>query len=115
MKVVFQVVAGISLSYFLAVPGACVTKALAMNTPSSTFGSRKPKLVKFRLRNDLRTAIDLKVGGDPVTVQPGQTININLPVGARITIATAISGHPVGEVISEVGSNLDDATVAIKP
>lgn len=114
MKVVFQAVAVVILCNFLAVPGANAATSLAVNTPSSMFGSHKPNLVKFRLRNDLKGAVDLKIGEDPITIRPGQTIKISLPIGARITVAAAISGYSAGDLIAVVGSELDDTTVAIK-
>jgi hypothetical protein len=114
MKVVFQVIAVMSLNYFLTVPEARATTILAANAPPPMLGLRS-KLIKFRFRNDLRATVDLKIGEEPVTVQPGQTINVSLPIGARITVATAIPGHPAGEVVAEVRTNLDDPTDSIKP
>jgi hypothetical protein len=78
------------------------------------YDSRKPKLVRFRVQSDFTIPVDLKVGENQTTLQPGQTIDVRLPVGTQITVGTAVAGHLVGEVIVRVEPLLDDAIVHIK-
>jgi len=113
MKSALKLFALVGLAYFIAVPAASGATTLGVS-PSPTFDSGIPKSIKFRVQSDLKISIDLKVGENQTTLQPGQTIDVRLPVGTQITVATAVAGHPVGEVIVRVEPLLYDAIVHIK-
>lgn len=73
----------------------------------------KAATVKFSLRNDSSSDIQLRAGDDTMTLVSGKTLNLKLPVGTRITAAADTSAHKAGELVVEVASSLNGATVAI--
>jgi hypothetical protein len=74
----------------------------------------KSQTVKIALRNDTSAQMELKVGDQVVSLDAGKTVSIKAQVGARIVVNAATSTHQAGELIAEVTSSLDNATVAIK-
>jgi hypothetical protein len=58
--------------------------------------------------------MQLKVGEQIVSLDPGKTVAVKIPVGTRIVVNAATPKHPAGELIAEVTTALDNATVAIK-
>jgi hypothetical protein len=73
----------------------------------------KVSIVKLSLRNDSAADIQLRAGDDTMTLAPGKTLAIKLPAGTRITAAADTSAHRAGDLVVEVASALNGATVAI--
>jgi hypothetical protein len=72
------------------------------------------KKIKFNLRNDTGTALELKIGDKVTTLKEGEVLPVKLPVGTRIVTDTATEHHPVGEVITVVSaSTYSDSTLSI--
>jgi hypothetical protein len=70
--------------------------------------------VKLNLRNDTGSQMELKVGEQVVSLEAGKTVSIKAQVGTRIVVNAATSTHQAGELIAEVGSSMDNATLRIK-
>jgi TusA-related sulfurtransferase len=70
--------------------------------PAAHAGDKK---VKFSLRNDTGTQLELKVGDKVETLKPGDVLPVKLPIGTRITTNTATEHHQVGDVITVVSDS----------
>lgn len=113
MKFTLHSVVVVGLFYSSAVPALHAAIRLPHSPVQPIVESGKPKLVKFKIENDLTVSIDLKLGETPTTLQPGQTLGVRLSVGTQVTVATALNGHPAGEVIAQVETSMDDVVVRI--
>jgi hypothetical protein len=74
----------------------------------------KTKTVKFALRNDSGSPLQLKVGEQVVSLDAGKSLSFKLAVGTRIVVNAATDKHQAGELIAEASTSLDNTTVAIK-
>ena len=97
---------------------------MLLPTPAnaSVFGHKKAtdaslggtaQTIKFSLRNQSGADIELRAGDKVMTVAKGKTMNVNLPVGTRITTTTASDKREAGSIICEVSTSLKDATVVL--
>lgn len=66
----------------------------------------KGKTVKLSLRNCSSSSVEVRVGEDLMTIAAGQTVSLNLPVGARIVANTNTSTVQAGTLITEVSKEL---------
>jgi hypothetical protein len=107
----FIVVATITTS-LLAAPAIYASPA-SISSPIHAMFSRT-KMVKLSLRNDSGAAMDVKVGDKVMTLAPGKTIDLSLPVGTRILANSATASHELGSLIEEVVSEHDGATISIR-
>jgi hypothetical protein len=73
----------------------------------------KEKVVKFSLRNQGTEPVDLKVGNQTLTLAPGKTMDVKLPVGTRIITASATSHTPANTFILDVSSAYTGAVVSV--
>jgi hypothetical protein len=112
MRIRFVVPAAILVAGFMASP-AVYAAASDVPTPVRVSFS-KGQNVKVALRNDSGSPMQLKVGEQVVSLDPGKTVAMKVPVGTRIVMNSATSTHPAGELIAEVNSSLDNTTLAIK-
>jgi hypothetical protein len=71
------------------------------------------KMVSFSIRNATSTSITLKAGDKEMTVAPGQTVPIKLPVGAKVIAVNDTPNHAPGSVVAEAESRLSDATIVL--
>ena len=74
----------------------------------------KSKTVKFAVRNDSGSLIELKVGDQVMSLDAGKTLSLKLPVGTRILVNTATAKRQAGDLIAEASSDLENATLTIK-
>ncbi len=74
----------------------------------------KTKLIKFSLRNDSGGELKVKAGESPMTIEAGKSVDLQLPVGAKVIADSDTAVHKSGDVIAEVSSNLSGVTVAVK-
>jgi len=89
--------------------------AASSNVPSvMRVGFAKTHNVSLSLRNDSGSLLELKVGDQVVSLEAGKTVAMKVPVGSRIVMNSASTNHAAGQVIAEVTTALDNATVAIK-
>lgn len=74
----------------------------------------KTKLVTFHLRNDSTAPMKLKAGDSAMTIEAGKSVEVKLPVGARVVADEDSPTHKTGQLIAEVSSSLDGATIGMK-
>ena len=74
----------------------------------------KEKTVKFSLRNDSKSSVELKVGENLMTVAAGKTLSLNLPVGTRIVANSSTPSHPAGTLITQVTKQLSDTVLSFQ-
>jgi hypothetical protein len=96
----------------LLAPSA-IFAAPAIHSPVNAMFS-KTKTIKFTLTNDSTSTMDLKVGDDLVKLDPGKSLSVSLPLGARVLANSETPFHQVGSVIAEVSNSLSGAIVHIK-
>ena len=78
------------------------------------FAKTKTSTVKLNLRNDSGSAMEVKVGDQVMTLDPGKPITLNLEVGTRIVANSATPNHAVGSLIEEVVKDHAGATIIIR-
>jgi hypothetical protein len=93
--------------------------SIAFAAPSSTPAPAnamfaKTKTIHFKLLNDSSSAMEFKVGEDVIKLDAGKTLNVNLPVGARVLCSSTTPLHQSGSVIAEVTDSLNGAVVHVK-
>ena len=74
----------------------------------------KEKTVKFELRNDSKSSVELKVGENLMTLAAGKTLSLNLPVGTRIVANSGTPSHPAGTLIAQVTKQLNDTVLSFQ-
>jgi hypothetical protein len=97
----------------LVAPSAVFAAPSSIHAPVNAMFS-KTKTIKFTLRNDSTSPMELKVGDEVVTLEAGKSLEVKLPAGARVLANSATSLHEQGSVIAEVTDSLNGATVHIK-
>jgi hypothetical protein len=94
-----------------AAPAATFSSMHAMFGKSKT---TQPKTVQLTLRNDCTTARDILVGDQAMTIAPGKSVNLNLPVGTKIVANDSSATHQSGTLIAEVASYFKGNTIVLK-
>jgi hypothetical protein len=97
----------------LLAPSAAFAAPASIHVPVNAMFA-KTKTIHFKVLNDSNSSMELKVGDDIVKVDPGKTVNVNLPVGARVLCNSTTSLHEPGSVIAEVTNSLNGAIVHVK-
>ena len=72
------------------------------------------KAVHFEVKNDTASPLKLKCGEEMMSVEPGQTAKVKLPVGAKVTFASASGAHAAGELLAEVAGQLNGTTISVR-
>jgi hypothetical protein len=89
--------------------------AASSDVPSTVrVGFSKTKNVTVSVRNDSGSQMELKIGDQVMSLAAGKTVAMKIPVGSRIIMNSATPTHEAGQVIAEVTTALNNATVAIK-
>ena len=92
---------------------AVYASPVAISAPvRAMFG--KTKLVKFSVRNNTAAPLKLKCGETPMTVEAGKTADLQLPVGAHVTVDEATETHTAGSLLAEVTTSLSGATIVVR-
>jgi hypothetical protein len=86
--------------------------ATGVPVPVRAFAA-KTKVVKFNVRNDTSTLVELKVGDQVMSLDPGKTLALKLPVGTKVLMNNATPKHQAGELIAEASPTAADLTFAI--
>lgn len=105
-------IAVVAASLFAA-PAVYAAPASISSPIHAMFSKTKSTTVKLNLRNDSGSAMEIKVGDQVMTLDPGKPITLNLPVGTRIVANSATPNHAVGSLIEEVVSDHNGATISI--
>jgi hypothetical protein len=74
----------------------------------------KAKNVKVNVRNETKAPLKLRTGDTHVTVAPGETAKMKVPVGQQIVSDETNSTFNEGAVVATVGESMDGNTVAIR-
>ena len=74
----------------------------------------KSKLVSFNVRNDTAAPLKLRCGESVMTVDAGKTMDLHLPVGAKVVTEEAAGTTAPGTVIAQVSNELKGTTIAIR-
>ena len=105
---------------------AVTVAAISLLAPSAVFAApssisvpvnamfAKTKTIHFKVLNDSTSAMDLQVGDNIVKLDAGKSVDVNLPVGARVLCSSATPLHQQGSVIAEVTNSLNGAIVHVK-
>jgi len=78
------------------------------------FGKSKSSTVKFTIRNDSGTPMEVKIDDKVVTLAPGKPVDLSLPAGTRILANTATPNHATGSLIEEVSKEHAGATIVVR-
>jgi hypothetical protein len=105
-------IAVVAASLFAA-PAVYAAPASISSPVHAMFSKTKSNTVKLNLRNDSGSAMEIKVGDQVMTLDPGKPVTLNLPVGTRIVANSATPNHAVGSLIEEVVSDHNGATISI--
>jgi hypothetical protein len=73
----------------------------------------KGKLIKISFRNDSGSVLELKAGDNVMKVASGATLSLKLPEGTKVLTNNATQKLTAGELITEVATYLDGATLSI--
>ena len=69
--------------------------------------------VSFALRNDSTAPIELRAGDNTMTIAPGKTLSLKLPVGTRVQTAAATATRPAGDLVAQVSPALKNTTIVL--
>lgn len=98
-------------STLVAAPAVYAAPANVFSPVHAMFS--KTKNIKFTLRNDTATEVDLKIGEKVVPLAPGKTVDLALPEGTRIVANNDTPNHATGSLIEQVISSHSGATISI--
>jgi hypothetical protein len=103
----------------IAVSVSLVTSSAVFAAPAAIHSQvnamfSKTKTIKFTIRNDSSSPMELKVGDEVVNLDAGKSLEVKLPVGARILANSATQIHQAGSLIAEVSDRLNGAIIHIK-
>jgi hypothetical protein len=94
-----------------------VYAAPVLSSMHAMFGKSKStqtKTIQLTLRNDCTTARDILVGDQAMTIAPGKSVSLNLPVGTRIVANDSSATHQSGTLIAEVAPYFKGNTIVLK-
>lgn len=113
MKHLNRLVLAVVSTSLLAAPAVYAAPASISSPVHAMFSNTKSEMVKFSLRNDSGSAVQVKVGDEVMTLDPGKPVNLKLPVGTRIVAVTATAKSAAGSLIEEVIKEHSGATIVI--
>jgi hypothetical protein len=71
------------------------------------------KTVKFSLHNNSKEVVKVKAGETELTLQPGKTVDVKLPVGTKIVAQEQTQNYHAGDVLAVASQDLSDSTVTL--
>jgi hypothetical protein len=113
MKSLNRLIIAVVAASLLAAPAVYAAPANISSPVHAMFSKTKSTTVKLSIRNDSGTAMEVKVGDQVMTLDPGKPVSLKLEVGTRIVANTATPNHPAGSLIEEVIKDHDGATIVI--
>jgi hypothetical protein len=113
MKSLNRLTIAVVATSLLAGPAVYAAPASISSPVHTMFAKTKSTTVKLNLRNDSGAAMEVKVGDQVMTLDPGKPVTLKLEVGTRIVANTATPNHPAGSLIEEVIKDHDGATIVI--
>jgi hypothetical protein len=99
---------------FAALPAANAAAVSAHSPMHAFFHNNSQKKIRFNLRNDTGSPLELKIGDKVETLKADQVLPLKLPVGTRVTANADNGRYHSGDVIVEVNDNMySDSTISI--
>jgi hypothetical protein len=114
MKGLNRLTIAIVAAFLLAAPAVYAAPANISSPLHAMFGKTKTSTVKLNLRNDSGSPMEVKVGDQVMTLDPGKPVALNLEVGTRIVANSATPNHAAGSLIEEVVKDHNGATIIIR-
>ena len=71
------------------------------------------KMVKLSIANSGTEPLNLMLGTQAMTIQPGKTVDVQAAVGSSITVVNDTRSHKAGDVITQVTKDLSGATLRV--
>lgn len=112
-RALFGTVTMMKLKHILLASSLCLTVP-ALSLVAQQPQAKKGKTVKFTLKNTSSHAMDLKSGDEAITLAPGQSREMKVAAGTRITNATSTETAQSGSVVTEVSDGLSGSTVNLR-
>jgi hypothetical protein len=89
---------------------ALYASPIAIHSPvHAMFG--KPKMISFSLHNRTNAPMTVTAGGKELTIAPGKTVDVKLPLGDKVIAQSASANYKAGDVLAVASPELGDATV----
>jgi hypothetical protein len=114
MKGINRLTIAVVTTSLFAVPAVYAAPASISSPVHAMFGKTKTSTVKLSLRNDTGAAMQVKVGDQVMTLDPGKPVTLNLEVGTRIVANSTTPNHEAGSLIEEVIKDHNGATIVIR-
>lgn len=92
-------------------PVAYAAAPFAAGTPGHAFIGAK--MVKMHVTNESTAPLKIQAGDQPITIEPGKSVDLNLAIGTRIVNIEATPTHAAGEVLVQVSGSLSGATLKV--
>ena len=89
------------------------SQAQSIAVPVHAFFGKTPRKVKFSLINQSGERFELKMGDRIITLNVGQSVQVNLPVGTQILFVNSTEHHKVGDLLFQVVDTYRDANVVL--
>ena len=89
----------------------------AAGAPITTSGheiSNRAKMVSFDLRNDTKSAVQVKAGETELTLAPGKTVHVKVAAGASIIAENTTPNYATGSVLSVGSGSLSGNTLVLQ-
>jgi len=109
-----SIITTMALGAALLSSGAIFAATPSIPTTPAAVPSAHVKQVHFDLRNDTAQTIKLQAGARELTVQPGKTMSVKLPIGTDLVAEAATPNRAAGTVLVQVADSLGDTTVVLK-
>ena len=71
------------------------------------------KMVKLHLTNNTGETLKVQMGNTSMTIEAGQTVDLNVSAGTKIVNLEATKNHAAGEILTEVSSAISGATIKV--
>lgn len=71
------------------------------------------KTVHFGVKNETAAPLKLKCGEELMSVDPGKTAQVKVPVGTKVTFVEASGPHAAGDLLAEAGGQLNGTTISV--
>ncbi len=72
------------------------------------------KTVSFSMRNDSKESIKVKAGDMEMTLDPGKSHDLKLPVGEKVVAVETSTNYPAGTVLAVANTQLNDTTIVLR-
>ena len=114
MNYITRFAVAVAATAVLATPAVYAAPLSITPSVHAMFGKAKTANVKFSIRNESGSPLEVKIDDKVMTLDPGKPVDLNLPVGTRIIANTATPNHATGSLIEEVSKEHAGATIVVR-